>query len=76
MAKIVRLTESDIERLVKKVVKEENESSQTVPAEKFIESLYNIASKYGKLEPVTMKYDGKYITANYQNGKSVRITIT
>jgi len=77
MSKIVRLTESDIQRLVKQVMKEENESSETIPAKQFIEQLYNGASKYGKLiDTITMGYDGKYITAQYGSGKKVRITIS
>jgi len=76
----IRLTESDLNRIVKRVIKEDQletmGNSQTVPAKHFIETLYGIADKYGKVN-IDLTYDGKYIVGTETNTRQkFKITIT
>lgn len=80
MAKIIKLSESDLNRLVKKVLQEDQSESteyiKTVPAKSFIEDLYSIADKYGKVN-ITLTFDGKYIVGKESNTRQkYTITIT
>ena len=76
--KIVRLTESDMNKLVKKIIKED-ESSESGPvrpysAKDFISALYDIADKYGKVD-IKLTYDGKYISG-VENNTRQKFTVT
>jgi len=81
--KIVKLTESDINRLVKKVINEDSlegemANIQTMPAAHFIETLYEISEKNPQMK-VCLTFDGKYLVAEIPYGTKpakFKITIT
>lgn len=83
MAKIVRLTESDMTKLVEKILSEQvtnkkipNGAVRTTPAEEFIGNLYKIADKYRKVN-IILTFDGKYIVGTETNtGQKYTITVT
>ena len=79
--KVLKLTESDLNNLIGRIIKESQPEltgnpSPTIPAEKFIEMLYSIADKYGKMQ-ITLSFDGKYVVGTETNSRQkFKITIT
>jgi hypothetical protein len=83
MKNTVRLTESDLNRLIERIVSEQVPQQKrnvgavrSTPAKDFIQTLYDIADKYKKVN-ITLNFDGKYIVGTENNsGQKFMITIT
>ena len=80
MDNVKKITESELNKIVRKVIKEQQRKTpprgavMTTPAKEFIQGLYDIADKYGKVD-IKLSFDGKYITGMETNTRQ-KFTIT